>query len=739
MRIPLDYYRILGVPLQATAEQIEQAYGDRAVQQPRPEYSPMALAARKALLDTAYAVLSDPERRTAYDASFLMPASATEETDSSVLPAPSLEIDREHLVGALSIWQELGEYESLCHWAEPLLETGEQNEARRDAILSVALASWEWGRERWQQRQYEAAAAIASTGHDLLEREDLFPQIRRDISTELYRLRPYRILELLSRPDRNLAATRKALQLLQEMLDERGGIDGSGDDRSGLGIDDFLRFIQQLRGYLTAKQQQELFEWEAQRPSAVATYLAANAKIARGFAEREPAAIASALTGLQQLGQQQDVYLEQAVCALLVGETTTALAALECSGEAEPLDYIRKRSQEAPDLLPGLCSYAEHWLQTQVMPKFRDLANQRASLQAYFSDRHVRAEIERLSAPQVMAEPATRQVEWESASARRVRSLEAEAYEPTEAIAVGQSWSIPPTARSGAATVERATSSASVMSPSFPTTRGSSSHLGGPARERQGRSSRRSSPRARYRERSPESRVVPFKHPSDPDRTVPAAPPQRQRLTKKRVAAQRRRRLLFLGTTSALGAGLLAWIAIAVISSGQQEQENNTAVATGTAQLALQLDRAPIAIPSAEEFRARAEGMVTPDTAETAIATWLEKKSQAFGVGHQINALDEILAEPLLSRQRSLALGVQQEEAYRQFQHQIAANSVRVEQEEPETAIVEATVREVADFYRSGQRVSYRSYDSTLRVRYSLQYQSDRWKISNIEVVEKLR
>jgi hypothetical protein len=68
------------------------------------------------------------------------------------------------------------------------------------------------------------------------------------------------------------------------MLQERGGIDGTSADQSGLNVDDFLRFVQQLRSYLTAEEQQELFEAESQRPSAVATYLAVYALLARGFA-----------------------------------------------------------------------------------------------------------------------------------------------------------------------------------------------------------------------------------------------------------------------------------------------------------------------------------------------------------------------------------------------------------------------------------------------------------------------
>jgi DnaJ-class molecular chaperone len=71
VRIPLDYYRILGLPIQATAEQRSQAYRDRTLQLPRREYSEAAIASRKQLLDEAYAVLCDPEQRSAYDASFL--------------------------------------------------------------------------------------------------------------------------------------------------------------------------------------------------------------------------------------------------------------------------------------------------------------------------------------------------------------------------------------------------------------------------------------------------------------------------------------------------------------------------------------------------------------------------------------------------------------------------------------------------------------------------------------------
>lgn len=59
-------------------------------------------------------------------------------------------------------------------------------------------------------------------------------------------------------------------------------------DDSGLNVDSFLRFIQQIRVYLTAEEQQILFENEAKRPSPAAAYLTAYACLARGFTERKP-------------------------------------------------------------------------------------------------------------------------------------------------------------------------------------------------------------------------------------------------------------------------------------------------------------------------------------------------------------------------------------------------------------------------------------------------------------------
>ena len=306
----------------------------------------------------------------------------------------------------------MGEYELAIKLGRPYLgrnanEAGSPEIVAADITLTVALACLELGREQWQQGRYENAAEALATGKDVLLQAGLFANIRGEMYSDLAKLRPYRILELVALPEDHKADREKGLGLLSDMLDEREGMDGTGDDQSGLNMDDFLRFIQQLRSYLTSAEQHALFEKESRRPSAVATYLAVYALLARGFAQRQPGLVRRAKQMLTRLGSRQDVHLEQAVCALLLGQTEEASLALDLSQEIESIAFIREHSQGAPDLLPGLCLYSERWLQNEVFPHFLDLANKQASLKEYFADEDVQAYLEELPGePQPAMMPA---------------------------------------------------------------------------------------------------------------------------------------------------------------------------------------------------------------------------------------------------------------------------------------------------------------------------------------------
>ena len=411
MRIPLDYYRILGLPIQATAEQLKQSHRDRTLQVPRREYSELAIDARRQLLDKAYDVLGNSARRAEYDQEFLSKtksgnsAGEVDDLENPDANVPTIQIENHLLVGALLILLELGEYELVLRLGRPYIKRDastlegkqlKEQAALPDIILSLAVACLELGREEWQQNHYEHAAESLEIGRELLLKEELLPVLRAEIQADLYKLRPYRCLELIARPLDQHQPRQEGIGLLRAMLQDRGGIDGANDDLSGLGVDDFLRFVQQLRGYLTAAEQQEVFEAEAQRPSAVGTYLAVYALLARGFAQHQPALIRRAKQMLLRLSGRQDVHLEQAVCAVLLGQTEEASRALELSQEHEPLEFIREHSQGSPDLLPGLCLYAENWLQQEVFPFFRDLDQEPATLKDYFADSTVQSYLENL-------------------------------------------------------------------------------------------------------------------------------------------------------------------------------------------------------------------------------------------------------------------------------------------------------------------------------------------------------
>ena len=765
MLIPLDYYRILGLPIQATAEQLQQAHRDRTLQLPRREYSEVAIVARKQLLDEACAVLSDSDGRKAYDASFLAKtydreseaaiaakqrskssaqqttvlqddAGETAPAESKALDAvpdphtPSIEIDDNQFVGALLVLQELGEYELVQKLGRPYLNNGsiavvegrfgDPQLVRPDIVLTVSLACLELGREQWQQGQYENAAKSLEAGQELLLRESLFSSVRGEMQTDIYKLRPYNILELLSLPEEKVAERREGLQILREMLQERGGIDGSGDDRSGLGIEDFLRFIQQLRKHLTSSEQQTLFETEAGRPSAVATYLSVYTLLAQGFAARQPSMIRRAKLMLMQLGRRQDVHLEKAVCSLLLGQTEEASRALELSSEKEPLAFIREHSQDSPDLLPGLCLYAEHWLQEEVFPHFRDLANQSVSLKDYFADSKVQAYLEAL--PQD-GENANEWVVVQPRSGKPQGRLQPTGDRPP---APPQ----PPAAKQGASSVTLTPvptdSSTAASGPKYQAT---AAGLGA-ATYNPTATAGRESPTAKQRRNPSDRRRSPRKgNLTDRARTIAAQ-------ISAQVKSMPRNRLALFIIAGVLSLLILWWIfslfasALQALSGPSLEGE----------QASVSLEAAPIEIPAASAAApepsapAPVSGAITDEAAGQIVQSWLSAKAAALGPNHAVEELKQVLTEPALSRWQLMAEAQKRNNAHQRYVHKLQVKGVKTNPTNPDRAEVEAQVSEKAEVFDREQLVTSRN--ENLRIRYDLIRQEGQWRIMDWQVMK---
>ncbi|MBD2345373.1 IMS domain-containing protein [Anabaena subtropica] len=776
MRIPLDYYRILGLPLAASDEQLRQAYSDRIVQLPRREYSQPAIASRKQLIEEAYVVLSDPKERSSYDQLYLAHAYDPDNTATTKVAVEnraetnnghfdvqslSIEISSEELIGALLILQELGEYELVLKLGRTYL--GNQNgtvsrrngnyrsseeflesSERPDIILTVALACLELGREQWQQGHYENAALSLEAGQEMLFNEGIFPSVQAEIQADLYKLRPYRILELLALPQEQTIERRQGLDLLQSILDDRGGIDGTGNDESGLNIDDFLRFIQQLRHHLTVAEQHKLFDAESKRPSAVAIYLAVYASIARGFTQRQPALIRHAKQMLMRLSKRQDVHLEQSLCALLLGQTEEATRVLELSQEYEALALIREKSQDSPDLLPGLCLYAEQWLQNEVFPHFRDLSRQQASLKDYFANQQVQAYLEALP------NDAEATNEWavinrQSFSQPKVGSHHTgipkanrsgdtptrPTPQPSHPSGINRQFyqnrtpdpELPGTSNhrrpepSNFATTRENISPPSAYtgsySPEIPVEQASRS-----TQQRVSGSSQSTPPRpiSKRRKRKKSSEVVNRGHSIHQQR-----PPSARTLGRKTR--------LFWIVLGSLGGLLVFWLIVST-TFGLIRNVFFPAPSLQGEQLSIQLNQPPLEIPDRNTKIETLEGPLTEETAQQIVEKWLATKATALGAEHQIESLNEILTGSALSQWRLIALQDRADNRHREYGHTVKVDSISKSETDPNRASVGATVRELTQFYENGQK--RKSSDERLRVRYELIRQNDMWLIQRM-------
>ena len=721
MRVPLDCYRILGLTHLSGLDKIHQAHRDRLLSMPRREYSDAAIASRKRIVDKAYEILLERDRLSGVnEASTATSDEQVSDIPSSILP-PQIEADEKDFAGLLLILYELGESEKVLSLAKPYYDPQEvEHQSARisshdpDLLLSVSLSYLELGREYWKQGQYEDAASSLEAAQEILLREGLFLSIRSEIQADLFRLRPYRILELLASPDNHTSEHRKGMSLLQEMLDARRGIDGSGNDYSSLGIDDFLRFMQQLRSYMTAIEQQTLFEDEARRPSSVATYLAVYALIARGFSQRQPALIRRAKGLLVKLSAKQDIYLEKAVCALLLGQTEEASTAINSSSEEDQIAFIRQNSEGAPDLLPGLCLYSERWLQEEVYPHFRDLMNQIVSLKDYFADEQVQAYLEEL--PNTGATSS----DWTSPVGGSISSVDD--YPPVKRDVELNPPNIAASPEPTLSTYVPETPNRFQRAAVTPVLDRSSYT----ASNNESASSSRELPKS-SRPRNDSSVRNTSKNLSESVREIkrPVAPvnssPSKRKFNIGRLAAVIAVAIALVGSSL----WIVAWAFRSLTGSSRSDAF-------------MPLDK-PItslveAIKQNSTVAIAQPGPLNKDSAAKVIETWQAIKSKALGKAYEDNILEEILAEPALSDWKGRAKELKASNSYLQYQ----TKSTEVDKVTPDgdsKARVLAKISESRNFFNNGELDRGASKeDANYTVEYDLIRKDNKWLIREMLV-----
>ena len=386
MELPIDHFHLLGVQPTTDAQSVLRTLQQRLDRSPDQGFSLETLQARAELLRNSADLLSDEQRRRAYEAQLLGIHAAS---GSNQIAA--LEIPASRDVAGLLLMLEAGLAQEAFETARRNLQPpqapalGSSREA--DLTLLAGLACQAAAQDYQDQRRFEAAATVLQQGLQLLQRMGQLPQQRHQLEQQLGRLLPYRVLDLVSR---DLGATlerSEGLKLLEELVQRRGGLDGDGDRDFDQGK--FQTFFKQIRPFLTVQEQVDLFSRWAQAGSATADFLASYALTASGFAQRKPERIREAygrLSAAGQLGIEPFLACQQ----LLLGQVEQAESHFDQGASAELRQWASEQGSES---LERLCAYCRDWLAREVLPGYRDIEVD-ADLDAWFADRDVQAYVE---------------------------------------------------------------------------------------------------------------------------------------------------------------------------------------------------------------------------------------------------------------------------------------------------------------------------------------------------------
>ena len=390
MELPIDHFRLLGVSPTTDVQNVLRTLQQRLDRIPDQGFTLETLEVRNTLLRQSADLLSEPERRSAYESQL------TALSQSGQPLQAGLELGSNQELGGLLLLHEAGQHLEVFELVQRALQPpqapalGSGREA--DLCLLAALSCLAGAEDLRRNRRFESAALLLGQGQQLLQRMGQQPQQRQAISEALLALRPFRVLDLLSRDLGAVQARSEGLRLLEELVDERGGLEGQRDPR--MDAEEFQAFFRKIRAYLTVQEQIDLFSRWSSAPGqqgGSADFLATTALTASGFAQRKPERIATARSRLLASGQA-NIQPLLACLHLLLGQVDEAETTFAQGSSPE----IRSWAQRAgEDPLAQLCAYCRDWLARDVLPGYRDL-DADADLEAYFADRDVQAYLDQL-------------------------------------------------------------------------------------------------------------------------------------------------------------------------------------------------------------------------------------------------------------------------------------------------------------------------------------------------------
>lgn len=404
--LPIDHFRLLGVSPSADSETILRALERRLDRPPDQGFTHETLRQRGELLQLSADLLTDQARRQDYEAALLeLAREHPDETAGLDLP-----YSRE-VAGLILLWEANAPHESF-HLAVQAMQPpqapalGSGREA--DLALLAAIACRDAARQEQDQRRYESAALILNEGQALLQRVNKLPEQRRNLEEDLEALLPYRILDLLSRDLGDQNSHQEGLHLLESLMSQRGGLEGTSSATSPSHLDqgEFELFFQQIRKFLTVQEQIDLFLGWQQSGSADAGFLAALALTAAGFSCRKPERVLEARHQLEDLvSADLDVFPMLGCLDLLLANVE---GAEQCFGKSTDVLLQDWLVNHPGGSLAAFCDYCRSWLQRDVLPGYRDVDVDAVNLESWFADRDVQAYVERLDRTDLRAGSASK-------------------------------------------------------------------------------------------------------------------------------------------------------------------------------------------------------------------------------------------------------------------------------------------------------------------------------------------
>jgi ARC6-like, IMS domain/DnaJ domain len=847
VRIPLDYYQILGVP-ESNLSELEQAYQDRLLQLPRQEYSDAAIDSRKQLITTAYQVLGDPARRAEYEATQLSPVLAEGAPEAQLYCRRELDIATEHFLGGLLILFEQGEYEEINSICMPYLGNNGRNSnsgslhphpqmslstsgnlrgdlvnnidpailaklkhtvdgshiipLKPDIVLAMVSSFYELGEREWGEGCYEEAVIHYETAKKILVQEDIFPQIQGQIDLKLDRLHPYRISFLVSLALDRLEQRGQGIQFLEELLETACTNELKCQEKFGLNSERTIEFIYKNLPYLTAAEQRNLFSQVARDANqagseplngmqVACTYLQVHALIVQGFAYRNPQLIYTAQQILEyRLSKRWNVTIEQAICALLLGQTAEANQILANANESAALLVIHQQSNGLGSPIRGLCFYVESWLKDEAFPCFRDLVNiGDPSLEAYFNNQDVQDFADRVptadgdlagwatSSPQLIEVPPSGDLSGtvylkssdsvsfatDSSTFSDTIATPTNKLLPTPIIHTGSFSSLstglqPQSDRLGdgpiapAVRVDRESpvNPEQIETSLFPVSTAEADLTNVIQLERE-RDRRRSKPTARTIDGQFEQTDLKDRHQAllVPETSGELATVAKSGILVKSnrgsgnmVRPRRIRRRANVPRILAVSAGAVAsvWgltlLATAIGREVPGAWGKIMAMLNPPSSSPVVKTIKPKPSASQPPTKTANSGLLTTDVAEKTVKTWLSSKTKSLDLGYQTASLKDILVDPALAKTIDRSKSAQGSGIHWKYQHQnIAVSSITQANPLANVATIQARVDEKAQYYEGGRFDPSSSYSKQLVVEYNLVRQQDRWYVKDMRVV----